>query len=135
MKDSADLVTGLLRKAQSDLASARLCLAAGEALDTVCFHAQQAAEKCIKAYLTARQVQFPFIHNIEKLIELCVQEDAAFKEIKGLGQELTPYAVALRYDHEFWPTQDVARRATELATTISDFVVAHLPHPLKPDTM
>ena len=65
MKSRADLVRGLLRKAESDLANAELCLQAGKALDTVCFHAQQAAEKSIKAYLTAHDIDFPFIHNLE----------------------------------------------------------------------
>jgi len=41
MKTVADLVRGWLLKAESDLTSAELCLDAGKALDTVCFHAQQ----------------------------------------------------------------------------------------------
>lgn len=93
MKTKVDLVKGWLFKAESDLKNARICLHQGEVFDTVCFHAQQAAEKCLKAYLTAREIDFPFIHNLEKLIELCEQVDPAFQNIKTLGQELTPYAV------------------------------------------
>lgn len=98
MKTKADLVRGWILKAESDLTNARICLSEGEALDTVCFHAQQAAEKFIKAYLTAYEIDFPFIHNLEKLIELCAQFDPSFLSIKTLSQELTPYAVELRYD-------------------------------------
>ena len=127
MKSKTDLVRGRLRKAESDLASAGLCLSAGEAFDTVCFHAQQAAEKCIKAYLTAHDIDFPFIHNLEKLIELCAQVDPSFMTIKTLAQELTPYAVELRYDDEFWPSGDTARQALDAATTIRDFVRERLP--------
>lgn len=47
----------------------------------------------------------PFIHNLEKLLDLCEQHDAAFSQMKTLGQTLTPYAVQLRYDEDFWPTQ------------------------------
>ena len=47
MKTKADLVRGWLRKADSDLTTAEMCLDAGRALDTACFHAQQAAEKYI----------------------------------------------------------------------------------------
>lgn len=43
MKSRNDLVRARLRKAESDLASARLCLSAGEGLDAACFHSQQAA--------------------------------------------------------------------------------------------
>lgn len=33
------------------------------------FHAQQAAEKLLKALLAAAQVEFPFTHRLEELIE------------------------------------------------------------------
>jgi len=47
-KTPLDLATTLLRKADSDLRSARLLLDADE-IDTACFHIQQAAEECLKA--------------------------------------------------------------------------------------
>ena len=75
MRTKADLVRGWLLKAESDLTTASLCISADQALDTACFHAQQAAEKTIKAYLTAYEIDFPFIHNLEKLVELCAQTD------------------------------------------------------------
>ena len=56
MKTKVDLVKGWLRKAESDLLNARICMEAGQALDTECFHAQQAAEKYIKAYLTEHEI-------------------------------------------------------------------------------
>jgi HEPN domain-containing protein len=40
MKDDRDVAFGWLRKADSDLANAELCLAAGKTLDTACFHCQ-----------------------------------------------------------------------------------------------
>lgn len=126
MKTRADLVKGWLLKAESDLTNARLCLAAGQALDTVCFHAQQAAEKYIKAYLLVKEIEFPFIHNLEKLIELCEQCDPSFQDIRALSQGLTPYAVELRYDDEFWPSTDTARQALDAALAIKDFVMVRL---------
>jgi HEPN domain-containing protein len=132
MKSKVDLVRARLRKAESDLASAELCLSAGKAFDTACFHAQQAAEKCIKAYLTAHEIDFPFIHNLEKLIELCARRDQSFMTIKTMGQELTPYAVELRYDDEFWPPDEVAREALDSARAIRDFVLDRLPASMKP---
>lgn len=64
MKDKSDLVKGLIRKAESDLVNAEMCLSTKQSLDTVCFHAQQGAEKYIKAYLTAREADYPYIHNL-----------------------------------------------------------------------
>ena len=36
----------------------------------LCYFAQQATEKAIKAVLTARGVTFPFTHNLQRLVEL-----------------------------------------------------------------
>ncbi|RME36812.1 MAG: HEPN domain-containing protein [Thermoflexia bacterium] len=131
MKTVADLVCGWLRKAESDLVSAELCLEAGRALDMVCFHAQQAAEKYLKAYRTAWGIDFPLVHNLEKLIELCARRDPEFLSLKPLGQQLTPYAVSLRYDPEFWPEIDVAEHALHAALTIKEFVPERLPAEMK----
>jgi HEPN domain-containing protein len=132
MKTRADLVKGWLRKAESDLANAELCLPSGRALDTVCFHAQQAAERYLKAYLTAWDLECPFIHNLEKLIELCSHRDPEFLGLRPLGQTLTPYAVELRYDEEFWPSADTARQALEAARAVRDFVARRLPAGMTP---
>jgi HEPN domain-containing protein len=132
MKRRADLVQGWLRKAESDLTNAGMCLDAGQALDTACFHAQQAAEKYIKAYLTAHEIDFPFIHNLEKLIEICAQRDPSFLSLKTTSQELTPYAVELRYDDEFWPAIETARQALDAAIEIKRFVIDRLPDEMKP---
>lgn len=132
MKDKSDLVAAMFRKAESDLRNADLCLAAGEALDTACFHAQQAAEKALKAYLTAHEIEFPFIHNIEKLVDICAGRDPSFRGLLGRAQELTPYAVELRYDAEFWPTEDEASRALALGMDVVAFVRERLPKEFLP---
>lgn len=132
MKAKNDLVQGWLQKAESDLANAKMCIASNQALDTACFHAQQAAERCIKAYLTAHDIEFPFIHNLEKLIELCATADASFTTLKPLAQDLTPYAVGLRYDNEFWPSVETAQQALDSALTIQAFVTERLSSEMEP---
>ncbi len=52
MKDAAELARGLLRKGKGDRIAMEACLG-GRALDAACFHAQQAAEKCLKAFLNS----------------------------------------------------------------------------------
>lgn len=131
MKSKVDLVKGWLLKAESDLSNVRLCLANNQSLDTACFHAQQAAEKFIKAYLAEQEIEFPLIHNLEKLIELCATRDPSFQSIKTLGQELTPYAVALRYDSEFWPDLEITKQAYENSLKIKAFVLDRLPPEMK----
>lgn len=132
MKTTADLVKGWINKADSDLANAQLCIAANVSLDTACFHTQQAAEKLIKAYLIAYNLPMPFIHNLEKLLELCEQHDASFSQMKALGQTLTPYAVQLRYDEDFWPSPGEAATALQSAEALRAFIVPRLPSAMRP---
>ncbi len=132
MKTTADLVKDWIRKADSDLANARLCVASSTALDTACFHAQQAAEKLIKAYLIAYGLPVPFIHNLEKLVELCEQQEASFQSMKALGQALTPYAVQLRYDEDFWPSEQETMNAVQSAQTLRAFIIPLLPAAMRP---
>ena len=126
MKDRHDLVRSWIRKAESDLTAMELALAAGQALDTACFHAQQAGEKYLKAYLVHIGMDFPYIHNLEKLIDLCSQKDSAFLELKPLAALLTPFAVELRYDNDFWPSLETAEEARNAALKIKELVAQRL---------
>jgi HEPN domain-containing protein len=126
MKEKADLVRGWLKKAASDVVSMEATLAAGS-LDGACFHAQQAAEKYLKAFLTYHDKPFPHTHNLTDLTELCAVIDAGFRALAPLAAELTPYAVRLRYDDEFWPELETAKQARASAVKIRDFVLCHLP--------
>ena len=58
MKGPAELSRGLLLKAKQDRVAMDAVLGT-PALDAACFHAQQAAEKCLKVFLAHRQVEFP----------------------------------------------------------------------------
>ncbi len=40
---------------------------------------------------------------------------------------LTPYAVELRYDEEFWPSVEVAQTASASALSVKAFVLSKLP--------
>lgn len=127
MKSKADVVKGWFRKGDSDLANVKVCLATQQCLDTACFHAQQAAEKYIKAYLIAYDIDFPFIHNLEKLLELCADRDPAFAGLRDLGESLTPYAVSLRYDQDFWPEEPTVEEALNAVQVIREFILDRLP--------
>ena len=97
MRDKGSLVHGWLRKAQSDRVAMEASFGAG-ALDVACFHAQQVVEKCLKAFLVHAGKDFPFTHNLSKLVAACAGLDASFQSLLTLVEPLTPYAVELRYD-------------------------------------
>lgn len=76
--------------------------------------------------MTAHSIEFSFVHNLEKLIDLCATRDSSFAEIKELAGGLTPYAVELRYDTEFWPAPEMAREAYESAKAVREFVMKRM---------
>lgn len=87
-----------LRRARSNLARARADRRLPEAIyEDLCFDAQQAAEKAIKAVLVNRRVPFPKTHAIAELLTLLLQ--AAVHVPDGVRQAaiLTGYAVEARY--------------------------------------
>lgn len=62
----------------------------------VAYHAQQCAEKHLKAFLVARGVDFPFTHNISLLLELSEEHGAWAGKLRA-AEALTRYAVTARY--------------------------------------
>ena len=126
MKDPAEVCRGLLRKGRQDRIALDALLPA-QALDTACFHAQQAAEKWLKAFVAYHNVPFPHTHNLAKLVEACAGIDPAFRLLTPTVAPLTPFAVELRYDDAFWPTESVAKEARASALEVLEFVLARLP--------
>lgn len=68
--------------------------------DAVCFHCQQCAEKYLKAYLQERNEPFPRVHDLIELLELCLEHDRDFEQIRDFLKDLTRYAVDVRYPGE-----------------------------------
>ena len=96
MKNEQDLAQGFFRKGDSDLADARRTLVSDGPYDTACFHAQQAVEKYLKAYLAWKGQPIPRTHDLEELQTLCVAQ-AQLTDLAKLDlTELTAYAVELR---------------------------------------
>ena len=89
-----------LRYARSDLELARVVRPDEVLFEGLCFHAQQAAEKALKAVLIAKGVPPPKTHNIRTLLDLLPQEDIAPQEIEDAAS-LTDYAVTSRYPGDF----------------------------------
>lgn len=68
--------------------------------DAACFHAQQCVEKMIKAVLLMRQIPFRRIHDIEVLLDSCLELYPLWESMRADAQLLTQYAVQFRYPGE-----------------------------------
>lgn len=117
-----------VEKAEGDLENARLVLRAGKRCpsETVCFHAQQCAEKYLKAYLTFRNLEFSKTHSIQKLFSL--MPDVARPDM-GVREQalLSEYAVAIRYPGPSDISLLEAQRAVALARQVRKHVRSLLP--------
>lgn len=69
------------------------------------FHAQQAVEKSLKAWLAASGRRYPLTHNLFLLVELVGEAGGQVEDLTNLV-ELNPYAVQLRYSVS---NEDLAR--------------------------
>ena len=125
MKNNGDLAQKWLKMADEEFAIVEALSEAGVGLAGVCFHAQQGAEKSIKAWLIAHDADPEKTHKLEELLSLCVQIEPRFSEVVADSVALTEYAIERRYDVDFWPSFDQARTALEQARRICDFVKKH----------
>jgi HEPN domain-containing protein len=128
MNASDDVALGWLKHARSDLHLGRAALRTrGVMPEDACFHAQQCAEKALKALLLDLEIPFPKTHSIEVLLDLL---KAHGKDIPGgvdEAFELSEFAVQTRYPGEWEPiTKHEAHRAVEQAGVVLAWVEAQL---------
>lgn len=125
-KTTNDLAAVLVRKARGDLRAMSLILKGG-IREPACFHAQQAVEKFLKAYLVFRDEMFPYTHDLAPLLDQAAKSEPRFKAYKRLAKSLSPYAVQVRYVGTVSPTKRQAQSAAKGAEAFCRFVSALLP--------
>jgi HEPN domain-containing protein len=87
--------------------------------DDLCFDAQQAAKKSIKAVLVHRKIDFPKTHNIRALLELADPTRSQISKEIWQAIDLTNYAVETRYPGAAEPvTRNEYRQAVALAQKV-----------------
>jgi HEPN domain-containing protein len=117
-----------MQKAAHDRLTAEAALAQDPPItDTAAFHAQQAVEKLLKAYLTWRQHEFEKTHDLRALVELCADHDAAFLDERDAVEPLTAYAIRFRYPGPADPTAEEVRAALAVVEEVWQFVSGRLP--------
>jgi HEPN domain-containing protein len=85
-----------MRRARSNLVHAR-SRAEGVCFEDLCFDAQQAAEKAIKAVLVSVRARFPYVHDIQVLLGVLAAEGIPIPDRVMESVKLTPFAVGARY--------------------------------------
>jgi HEPN domain-containing protein len=123
-------VQSWLQKANNDLRSAQVDLAAQPPLiEDALFHCQQAAEKAMKAFLTAHDTTFRKTHDLDELASACEQIDASLRDALTPARDLTVFAWEFRYPgSDEAPPEAEARSSLLLAQAAVDGIRERLRH-------
>lgn len=108
-----------LRFARSDLAVAKGPSGDDVLLEMLCFHAQQAVEKSVKAVLVAKGVDFPRTHNLKILLNLLPPAVPDLSDAGALAG-LTDYAASARYPGNY---EEVTEHEYQEAIRLAESVV------------
>jgi HEPN domain-containing protein len=111
-----------LNRAMSNLALAKSKIP-GTYLEDLCFEAQQAAEKAIKAVMIRRNIEFPYVHDLARLLSMLEEAGEEIPEVVRKAEELTRYALITRYpgiarpvsEHEYAEAVAVAEQVVHWA--------------------
>ncbi len=124
-----------LRRAKSNLIRARQPKPEEVFWEDLCFDAQQAVEKALKALLLFRNIQFRFVHDIAELLTNLDQNGIRIPENIRSAAELTNYAVTARYPSPMEPvSEDEYKDALEIAESVMSWVEGFLiSNPDKPE--
>lgn len=128
MSAPADVPLAWLQRARSDLQLGRAALSTqGVMPEDACFHAQQCAEKALKALLLHLGIAFTKTHAIEVLLDLLKSQGVDIPNGVDEAFELSDYAVQTRYPGEWEPvTKAEARRAIDRAGLVLAWVETQL---------
>jgi len=130
MKDAKmEVVNAWFKKAENDIRTAEYTMTMNDPpYDTVCFHAQQCAEKYLKGFLAFHKIDFPKTHSLEYLAELCKPVIPEIETELENVEILSSYGVEVRYPDEVYydiPKED-AHEAIDLAKKVKTVVLKHL---------
>lgn len=100
-----------------------------EAYGLACFHAQQAIEKTLKAYLVRKEGKVNKLHSLAELLNLCSNLDNSFKDFENYALTIDRYYIPVRYPDalpgslpEGMPSKEDAEEALKMAEEIFEFV-------------
>ena len=108
-----------LARAKGDLALAEIPLPNGAFYEDLCFHAQQAAEKALKAVYQEWGLKFRYTHDLDELISELKEKGIDVPSAVENADVLTGFASEARYPGLSEPVSEVEyREALQHAETV-----------------
>ncbi len=112
-----------VEKAEKDLDTARREQRVRKApnYDAVCFHAQQATEKYLKALLQEKDLPIPRVHSLAELLALVAKKDPDLLILQSYTNIMESYAIQYRYPG-FSADKDEAKAALKAADRVCSII-------------
>ncbi len=91
----------------------------------ICFHYQQAAEKYLKAFIVAHELEFKKVHDLIDLLNICCTKEPLLSQIEPDCNFLSRFYIDTRYPVH-WPikyTKNNAINAQRCAKKIGDTLI------------
>lgn len=112
-----------IQKAEGDFITARREYTAPNDpnYDAACFHAQQCAEKYLKARLVEAGIEFTKTHDLSAILDYVIPIEPDWQHLREDLNSLTDQAVEVRYPGMFADADD-AKNALEIAQKVQTVV-------------
>lgn len=102
-------------------------------IEDALFHCQQAAEKSLKAFLTAHDTLFKKTHDLDELGRACINLDAGLGDSVRPVAPLTVFAWEFRYPGDAQvPSMHEVREYLAIANRLYTAILARLSHACHP---
>ncbi len=95
-----------LNRAHSNLAIARNRSDTSVYLEDLCFNAQQAVEKALKAICIFHHIEYPYIHDLAALVTIIMKNEVCVPDHVREAAKLTRFAITTRYPHFSSPVKE-----------------------------
>ncbi len=102
-----------IAKADDDFAFALANLEEGTPfLALICFHFHQSAEKYLKAYIVAHDLEFKKLHDLPALLKICMRYNSPLEKLNSDCEFLNAFYIETRYPVH-WPTRFTKEEAAK----------------------
>jgi HEPN domain-containing protein len=118
-----DIANEWLQIAYSDYDSAKFLYdyKVPKPVEIICYHCQQSAEKSLKAFICANDIDIPKTHEVKRICAQCAEIDESFTALFDDCEELEVYATETRYPIRIEIDSTHAERALKQAIRIYEF--------------
>ncbi len=122
--NNSQLAKEWIIKSQNDFKSATILFKENGPTDSLCFHCHQAVEKALKGFLVFNKKEFPKIHDLIHLLNLCEKIDKDFENFKQETSFLNRFYIETRYPPEVIVySKKECQRAIEFSEKLTQFVI------------